>query len=348
MRILRLKAWRELVDTNMQSYLIAILYSLIMTNSFSALEYKKVFLLTTSLASYLCFGVLVNDYYDMPIDLKVGKKTGVQDIPKILSVALILMLLIANTSLTFLANLGTSFHAILAVDLFLTISYSAYPIRFKERGLIGVLVDVMIEKTLPIILIFIAFNYYLLDSCLCLLLFTIMQLKVILDHQIFDYDNDLKMGINTFVTKVGVEKSTNFVDMILRPGYLLVFIVFCIMISLRLPDMVFFTVTIFFGYFLTVLLLRRKIITRFNVRADIGGWIERIPLYDGYITAALGIILLFLSYLAASIDRVYIIILIIAIGSQLYIIRGHYLRIIRGVLNSAFNKYESRYIRKNQ
>jgi len=326
-RILKLKAWKELADINMQALLFAVLYILVATQSFSLEKILGGLLLLLSLAAYLCFGVLVNDYCDMPIDLKAGKRSEMHEVPKHALTVLIVALFLGGFTFVSLQAKNPVFAMVFALTYFFATFYSAYPLRFKQRGAIGIMVDMLIEKTLPLTLVLIFFSYFSFDSFLIVLYFSIMQLKLILDHQIFDYDTDLSSGVNTFVVRLGLEKSEAIVTWFLRPAFVLTFVLLCVFLVINVPYFLIASVILLVGYLALQAMVLKNLLNRVNIRTEMGLWISRIPFYDGYITGSMGFLLLFILFSAMLAYFPFVVLLPLTIISQLYVIRGHYLRI---------------------
>ncbi len=328
-RILKLKAWKELADINMQAIIFAVLYILVATQAFSQEKILASLLLLGSLAAYLCYGVLVNDYCDMPSDIKAGKRAEMLEVPQYVLRTLIIALFVTSFLLASIYVRDPAFFLMYGLTFFLATFYSAYPLRFKERGALGIVGDVLIEKTLPLTMVLVFFSYLSLDALLIVLFFSVMQLKLILDHQIFDYEADLASGVDTFTTKSGLERSEVALKWLIRPTFVLGFILLCISMYVYVPYSFTILLALLIGYLTLKIMARRNIIGRVTIRADIGNWITRIPFYDGYITASLGVLLLFLILSAMLMYPLFVLLLPLTIISQLYIIRGHYFRIFR-------------------
>jgi len=325
---LRLKAWRELADTNMQVCLFSILYALMGEERLNESIDWGLLTLIASLAAYLCYGVLVNDICDMEVDAAAGKKRSVREVPKMILTFLTGFLFLTGLLLAPLHAWDLLLFSVMGSALLLCTFYSAPPLRFKERGVLGVVVDMMVEKTLPVLAVFTFFRKFSLDALLGILVFSAMQLKIILDHQIFDYQADVASGVETLVVRLGPRRSQALVDGVVRPLYAVAYLLFCFALYLRVPPSLLILLPLLAGFPTLKVMLKKEVIIRVNIRGDIGGWVERIPLYDGYITASLGPLILFLAAYAALASPTYLFLLPLALASQLYIVKGHYLRLL--------------------
>jgi 4-hydroxybenzoate polyprenyltransferase len=77
------------------------------------------------------------------------------------------------------------------------------PIRLKERGVYGLVPPILGQRVLPFFMfaILISDNYGAM--LYFIMYFLVLGLKAILEHQILDYENDLKLKVRTFATDIG-------------------------------------------------------------------------------------------------------------------------------------------------
>lgn len=330
-KILRLKAWKELVDTNMHVYLLMILYVVMVSQLFSYAMIQEILVLVGILSSGICFAFLWNDYCDMPMDIEAGKKRVVHEMPKKVVLGLLVFLVSAGFLLIAIFVRNTAFVLIYLLAWAVGLSYASPLVRSKEKGWLGAFIDALGEKGFPVLLIFAYFDRFSLDTVLCVSFFTMFQLKVILDHQVFDYEADVTSGTETLVASIGVEKAEAILRF-LRPVFALAYVSFVVGIYVLMPSSLIIVLLILVGYPLLKILVSKGIVTRLTVRPDIGGWVKRIPLYDGYITASLGVLLLLLALQATLTYTPYAFLLVLALASQFYILKGHFLRVAGGIL----------------
>lgn len=341
-KLISIKAWKELLDLNMQSYLFTILFYLIITESYDgAPQVSDILVLISLLSLYLLYTFLLNDYCDMPFDIKAGKKRAIHEIPEFVTVSIIISFVLMSILLiVFLLLRGsfpgytyTVFIPVYAAAYVLSTSYSAFPMRLKERGVWGIIDDVLIEKTLPVFLIFAFFNYYSLEALVVLLLFSSLQLKIILDHQCWDYDSDVKSGVRTFAVERGIEKATAILD-ITRKLFLAFFLLLIAMLGMKCAYSLIVIIPLFFGYFVIKNLVDKGKLDRGNIRGDLNipvEWVSKTPLYDGYIVTSINVIALFMAILLAVRNYHYGFLLPLVLMSQYYLIKGHYIRILKNI-----------------
>lgn len=260
--IAKLKAWKELVDTNMQVYLIVILYVLLAESQLlHIIPFERTLIIITSLALYVTYTFLWNDYCDMPFDIKAGKKRIIHTMNKSLIIALILFLFISNVLVISLFANNSFFVLVYASAYFFATFYSAFPLRFKDRGIWGVLVDVLCEKSLPIVLVFLFFDYLTIDALFCLCLFSVFQLKIIFDHQLADYNNDLVSEVNTYAVRVGAEKVRSLLNLFIRPLVTVLFIIFYVILNFKVQYSIMFAGLLLAAYLMLKILISKTSLT---------------------------------------------------------------------------------------
>jgi 4-hydroxybenzoate polyprenyltransferase len=273
-KIIEIKAWKEFVDLNMQSYLFTILFC------------------------------LANDYCDMPFDIRAGKKRAIHEIPKSVTLGILATFILVSFFLIVLLLLKGSGYAVFipvyAAAWLLSICYSAFPMRLKERGVWGIIDDVLIEKTFPVFLIFSFFNCYSLETLIIVLFFSFLQLKIILDHQCWDYNSDVKSGVKTFAVKRGIEKVTPILN-ITRKLFLAFFLLSIALVIIRCAYSLIVIILLFFGYFIMQRLVSQGKLERKNIRTDL---------------------------------NIYSFLFLLVIVSQYYIIKGHYMQILKNIFKA--------------
>jgi 4-hydroxybenzoate polyprenyltransferase len=77
------------------------------------------------------------------------------------------------------------------------------PIRLKERGVFGLVPPILGQRVLPFFMFAILTSGNYGAMLYFILYFLILGLKAILEHQILDYEHDLKLKVRTFATDIG-------------------------------------------------------------------------------------------------------------------------------------------------
>lgn len=150
------------------------------------------------LFTFLGFGYAINDYSDRVIDEKVGKTNIMGELPN-WKCLIILLLLVLGCIPFAVITYNTSSVLLFAVVYFWGAAYSVRPFRFKERGVAGLLVSSLAQRTIPLLpLIGISRSYWGI-VCVCGMIGFFVGLRYILIHQYEDIKNDQISGTNTYV-----------------------------------------------------------------------------------------------------------------------------------------------------
>ncbi len=153
------------------------------------------------------FSILVNDLSDHRIDLAVGKKRWITFLPRPAGYMIVMLFLAAGLAAVFLGR--GSLRTILAytASVLLGLSYSLKPLRFKERGTLGLL-----AYTLSALMIYVLVPWTWFDAGLWQLIFLAVAVGSdkwiqIHFHQVADYPADLKSATRTYAVQAGLERA---------------------------------------------------------------------------------------------------------------------------------------------
>ena len=179
---------------------------------------SQLLLLVLSLWCYLSYIVLINDVADRKVDAAAGKATigRGHSVRRGYLIAVLVVLVLIGSFVNFVELHGNIvFDFVWFLAYVLGTLYSLPPFSLKERGVLGFLADSLIEKPLPILVVFSYFNYFGPE----VVLFPIIgeMLDSIFKHQAHDYDIDVKEGIRTFAVVLGKKTSDALVKKILYP-----------------------------------------------------------------------------------------------------------------------------------
>lgn len=334
-RILRISALKGLFHSDMHACLLTISY-LLLTSSLGIQNWSyflTVFVLIIALGLYIVYMFLVNDFFDIPTDKIAGEKREIHDMPERLVIALILLLVILSFSTVILLTSQMVFLTIYVVTFLLATFYSAPPLRFKNRGILGIASATLVEKTLPILLIFSFFQHYRLDTLVFVSLFTVLQVEMITHHQFLDYEGDVKAGVKTYVVKIGEEKSLRMIRLL----QVLVAPLALIFYAIAAKEFVYAVILYPFlavGYLLGRRLKNSGLLVRDSKSFGSSRFFveDRItPFHYSFLTVSLlSLFPLFLGLILTLLYPLYIPLFMFSVFSQLYVIRIHYLPIARG------------------
>ena len=199
-----------------------------------------------TIAGIGAFGHLVNDWFDIAIDKKAGKKNRMANLSVFKRILVLLLFLTIALIPWLVLPWDENSLWLLGGEFTLLILYAIPPIRFKERGLLGVLADGLYAYAIPSILA--AYTFFLIagdipDIVFLGLLFAwqfFLGCHNILIHQVEDYENDLLAGIRTFPVIWSTKAATKLTILGVLIFELLFFVTLVLYIS----------VTYFSGYFL--------------------------------------------------------------------------------------------------
>jgi 4-hydroxybenzoate polyprenyltransferase len=179
-----------------------------------------------SLSGLGIFGFVINDIFDIDSDAKSSKQNRISEITSKNQISiLIFSLFISFIPWTFNDWGITSFLALFVCFLF-PLTYSAPPLRTKERGVLGVTWDSLGAIALPSV--FVVLSTYNTTNNLNLshvfLFFSwtfVYGVRGILSHQLKDEKYDSISKISTFVVLIGNKKTNMLIKNILYPLELL-------------------------------------------------------------------------------------------------------------------------------
>lgn len=135
---LRMEEWLSSKVTMMLGILMYFLY---LSNSSTKKSLIDVLIYFLFLGMFLAISYVANDFSDLEIDKKVGKRKVIATMRKWqIWMLFIVMFLVGNVPIFFVREDKCLVTILIIVVYILGVSYSAPGIRFKERGLIG-LVD---------------------------------------------------------------------------------------------------------------------------------------------------------------------------------------------------------------
>lgn len=175
---------------------------------------------------FLAVSYVSNDYSDIEVDRKAGKIKIIACMPKwAIFASIIAMILLGSVPVIFISSNRILCLIFIFVTYILGLAYSTLGLRFKEKGVAGLIECSFAQKCMPLFMIAVLedcsdWKIFLLAGW-CILAF-VDGLRYILIHQTIDLENDIKSGVNTFV----LEKRIKGHNILL--GLLIADIVICI------------------------------------------------------------------------------------------------------------------------
>lgn len=308
-KLMGYRGWKVWMSYDMHISLLTLLYILVVDNLSGPLDSL---VLISSLGFYFMYGFLINDFFDSSYDIAVNKKRTIQELPKVTFIAIILgIIFISALHLLYLKK--PIYIAVYITSYVLATFYSAPPVRFKNRAFLGIVVNALIEKTLPVIAVFAFFNHFEIDTLIFLTASFFIGLVEIVVHQIYDYTSDLETGVHTFVVNLGITKTLNIFFKYLSPftGFLMLFL--CLSIFIKIPSTTLIAALVFITYVVIYIL---KIKNKFGTEEKV------LPLYiSGLSFLILNALPPAIGFILTIKSQTNVILLLIAILSQYYIIK---------------------------
>jgi len=165
------------------------------------------------------YGYLINDFADIDLDKHHQKPNSFANTKKSLAIWILLGVLICGAifSLPFIKNIW--FVIIWGIWIFVATTYSLPPLRFKEKGTLGLITTVLGQQVFPVALLFAAFTTPWSWGVFILILFTFSRgVSSDLGHQIRDWINDSQTDTCTFAVTYYIGIGINGILVLLPKG----------------------------------------------------------------------------------------------------------------------------------
>jgi hypothetical protein len=160
--------------------------------------------------------ILINDLTDREIDRRAGKERWITSIPSLAGMMIPVFLLAAGFFALIRAGGDMPVFASFTMTVLLGILYSLKPVRFKDRGIWGILAYSLSAAILNVI---VPWTLFRPASLLLPLLFTVVfgdKLIQILFHQIADFDSDNEEKVKSFAVTAGRGKTDRILRSVLK------------------------------------------------------------------------------------------------------------------------------------
>jgi 4-hydroxybenzoate polyprenyltransferase len=313
---------------------LTVLYLVFAEPTFAATNLVGVMLVVASLALYGASAVLVNDYFDIPSDRVAGKERAIYYVAPRHLLLLFLSLSVLGFASVILAGDPTLL-PLYSLMYLLALSYSVPPFRFKGRGYMSLIVDVIVEKPLPTFMLFLYFRHTGIDTLVFLLLALVIHAAVQVRHQLEDYRADLEAETKTFVVLVGSERASRLLYKGLFPvsGLLNVLVLFLIVLTVP-----YFSPILVLGVIAYPVVMKLKTLNLYSQdRSRVPEWHRKdeapMPSYFAYTLMYLtSVSPIILGVVATMRSIQWLPLLAIVAASQYYYLRLHYWPIARAGL----------------
>ena len=151
--------------------------------------------------TYFSISYLANDLSDIEDDKKAGKRNAFRDTNISVGIVAFIVTTLLHFTSVVLISLTWQFIVFSVVGYLFGIFYSFKPLRFKERGVVGLVVASFFQRNLQLLIIPFMFEVDWLPFVLINIASFVYGIRFILIHQYMDYENDKVSGTKTFVGK---------------------------------------------------------------------------------------------------------------------------------------------------
>ena len=194
---------REWIDSKVTMSLGIAAYFLCLDGADIADWFKVLVAYFLFLSMFLALSYVFNDYTDLEIDKQAGKTKVITSVPKwLIYVSFVVMILIGDVPFLLLVDNRIICLGVIFLITIFGLAYSLPGIRFKEKGILGLVECSFAQRCFPLFLILFFMNINRINLILWvgwLLISFIDGLRYILIHQYIDQENDRNTGTHTFV-----------------------------------------------------------------------------------------------------------------------------------------------------
>ena len=183
--------------------MVALFYSILQNSTPIETQYLQIACMIIMLCLLAIFGHMINDFSDKDVDRAAGKTRPIAIWPSYLSIVILTLLAAINCLIAYLIFDPLTVYLTIFTIL-LGGFYSIKPLRFKEKGFAGWATAALAQRSLPIIIIFQAFNYWDFAAVALIIVSTIIGVRSIIVHQVTDLQNDLNSSVETVATLRGI------------------------------------------------------------------------------------------------------------------------------------------------
>jgi 4-hydroxybenzoate polyprenyltransferase len=213
--VLKLRAWRLAVSGPIFFTYFPLIYLELLKGD--AVSAEKTLFVLLAITFYFANGFLINDLADRAKDQAAGIKSESRghSLSKSQMLALIVATGGVSIALAVAVQGNWAFYLLWVISFLMSVIYSVPPMALKRRGLSGAICDSLIERPLPILIVFTFFSYYGFEIVAIPILSELSW--SVFKHQIADYDKDSVSGVRTLAVRLGRERSLALLRWFLNP-----------------------------------------------------------------------------------------------------------------------------------
>ncbi len=200
--IIRIREWVEKLQVTFAAALILLIFSPNPSSFF-----KFLIMLGIYQCFLLSYGYVINSCGDLKQDIRAGKLVKSYFFKHPLF--FVMLGFLAGGTLGIPMTFAIEVKVLGTLNFLLATFYSLNPLRFKERGMWGIIVASISQRPIPFLLFAILIPP---NPKLTIILFgwlLLYSVLYMLAHQIHDYENDKNAGVSTWALKVGKQWARN-------------------------------------------------------------------------------------------------------------------------------------------
>jgi 4-hydroxybenzoate polyprenyltransferase len=185
---------------------------------------------------FMAFGYGVNDFADRSVDKVAGKTHLIALWSTARAATWLVALPVAGALILYPFRHDPGVVLSAGVSCLVAAAYSLPPLRFKERGVAGLVVPACAQRSLPL-LVGMALLGQLTNptAWLAVLVFTLVGLRWILLHQTIDLANDEHTGVRTFARDHGLKWTRSILKNVIFPVELVLVLSWLAAVSVAVP-----------------------------------------------------------------------------------------------------------------
>ena len=185
-------------------------------------------------AAYLAFVFTINDFYDKDIDKKAGKTNTIGELSLFTGVSWLIGLFAIGVLVLAPYYQQSWVISFVVLSYISAITYSAPPLRFKERRLAGLLVAAT-HRALPVLIGIAVFQNFQPASWFLFATFFLLGVRWNILHQLKDLPNDELTQTDTFVRTFGGDRSFKLMTTVVFPLELSCLLTWLVLASVQVP-----------------------------------------------------------------------------------------------------------------
>ncbi|HMS41134.1 MAG TPA: UbiA family prenyltransferase [Pyrinomonadaceae bacterium] len=229
--IIKLTRWNEWGYSKIPLFFAAGNIWLLNQNFSTAQTYLRFGSWITFVVLLLAYGYALNDFCDKNDDKIAGKQNFMNEISSFKGAASLVCLVFVAVFALIPFYQEKRMILTAAINILLATAYSLPPVRFKERGVGGLLVSSMAQRSLPLFVGIFLFHKLDAASAVLIVLFTLIGIRWIILHQLVDLPKDIESDVHTFTRQKGYYSTMQLMKKIVFPLEIVCLFVWLILIA---------------------------------------------------------------------------------------------------------------------